>query len=152
MQGLWARIIIRYQLSVMWSHSPLSSCAPQQQQHRWRCVSLSFSSTVMQEWCFKTVFREKKSQTPTPSCLTEPHCHPMRKNQHKSFTLHIPDEDEDDSIIFISTPLPAFLPIGLYITTHFALLLLFLHSYIATICNMHLVTHFGFLRWTLFFY
>ncbi len=70
MQGLWARIIIRYQLcdelSVMWSHSPLSSCAQQQQQHRWRCVSLSFCSTVMQEWCFKTVYREKKSQTPHP--------------------------------------------------------------------------------------
>ncbi len=104
-------IIIRYQLccklSVMWSHSPLSSCAQQQQQYRWRCasLSLSLSSTVMQEWCFNTVFREKKSQTPTPSCLTEPHCHPMRKKQHNSFTLHIPDEDDDVSIIFLDPPL-----------------------------------------------
>lgn len=55
-------------------------------------------------------------------------------------------------LYFISTPLPAFLPIGLYIMTHFKSLLLSVHTYIATICYMHLVIQFGFHTWTLFFY
>ncbi len=151
MQGLWAHIIIRYQLcdelSVMWSHSPLSSCAPQQQQHRWRCVSLSFSSTVMQEWCFKTVFREKKSQTPHPLLSDRATLPSMRKNQHNSLHCTYLMKMKMMTIqLFLYPPLCLrFLPIGLYITTHFALLLLFVLTHIATICE-------NFLTWTLFFY
>lgn len=120
-----------------------------QQQYRWRCVSLS--STLVQEWCFNTVFREKKSQTPTPSCLTELRCDPMRKKEQKSFTRHIPDEDDDDGSqqFFKSTSsgcLPSYRPV-----THLVLLLLIVHIHINILFYIHLI-QFSFLTRTLFFF
>lgn len=121
-----------------------------QQQYRWRCVSLS--STLVQEWCFNTVFREKKSQTPTPSCLTELRCDPMRKKEQKSFTRHIPDEDDDDDgsqQFFKSTSsgcLPSYRPV-----THFVLLLLFAHIYSNISFSIHLIQLFFLTRSPFFF-
>lgn len=86
-----------------------------QQQYRWRCVSLS--STLVQEWCFNTVFREKKSQTPTPSYLTELRCDPMRKKESRNH-LHGTYLMKMMMMMVVNNfsnppPPPAFLPIGL---------------------------------------